>query len=302
MSLTAIGLILISAVLHAVWNFAGKRDRPTAALFLAATVMGGLCMLPVVIYFQDRYVAIPFTVWKLVLFTGVFQAFYFGMLAAAYREGDLSYVYPLARSLPTLLVTSLAILMGDGSSISRLCLVGIALIIVGCAVLPLRTLRNVQSSNYLNVCSLFASMAAIGIAGYMFIDKAALSDLCNLNGTPFTKTAAALVYAPLEVCATAFWLSIYVLLRTPERQAFLQVLRTRKTHAWLMGVGIYGAYVLVLLAMNFSGHVSYVMAFRQLSIPLAAALGMLALNEPRPYPKALGVASIVSGVVLVGLG
>ena len=69
-----------------------------------------------------------------------------------------------------------------------------------------------------------------------------------------------------------------------------------------MGAGIYGAYTLVLIAMTFATHVSYVMAFRQLSIPLGASLGMFILKEPSPWPKRLGVATVFAGVVLVGLG
>ena len=302
MSMTAVVLIIIAAILHAGWNFVGKKERPTSALFLVATICGGICLLPVILYFFEQYRAIPVSVLKMVFVTGAFQAFYFGMLAAAYRSGDLSVVYPLARSIPTLLVTGVALIMGTGHAISGICLGGIALIVLGCTVLPIANLRRVGKSDYFNACCCFALFAAIGTAGYMVIDSLALKCLCAIDGQPFSKITAALLYAPLEVLSTAFWLSIYVLADQTEFAELKTVLTSSKKHAFLMGAAIYVAYTLVLVAMNFSGHVSYVMAFRQLSIPIGSIMGMVALDESRPFPKKLGIATVSAGLVLVGIG
>jgi uncharacterized membrane protein len=68
------------------------------------------------------------------------------------------------------------------------------------------------------------------------------------------------------------------------------------------GVTIYFTYSLVLVAFAFARNVSYVVAFRQLSIPLGAALGIVLLHEPAYRPKLVGSAVIFVGLVLVGLG
>jgi uncharacterized membrane protein len=302
MSPLAIILIIIAAITHAGWNFAGKRQHPSSALFLIASVMGGLCLLPVVCYYRVQFPLIPTAVWKWVALTGFFQAGYFAALAAAYRAGDLSIVYPMARSVPTLLVTGLAIIFGTGHAISGLCLCGIALVVLGCTVLPLGNFRGVRVRDYFNACCCLAMLAAVGTAGYMMIDSLALKLMCDMPGRPFSKIGAALAYAPLEILSTSFWLGLYVLLNPVERREFATVINGAKKHAFLMGVGIYGAYTLVLVAMNFAEHVSYVMAFRQMSIPLGAMLGMAVLNESRPLPKKLGIATVFVGVVMVGLG
>ena len=49
-------------------------------------------------------------------------------------------------------------------------------------------------------------------------------------------------------------------------------------------------------------NVSYVVAFRQLSIPLGAVLGVLVLGEPGYRPKLAGVALMFGGLILVALG
>ena len=54
--------------------------------------------------------------------------------------------------------------------------------------------------------------------------------------------------------------------------------------------------------MNYVANVSYVAAFRQLSIPLGAIFGMTLLNEPRYLPKKTGITAIFIGLVLAGIG
>jgi uncharacterized membrane protein len=49
-------------------------------------------------------------------------------------------------------------------------------------------------------------------------------------------------------------------------------------------------------------NVSYVVAFRQLSIPLGAFVGVFVLKEPRYRPKLVGVLVMFAGLVLVGAG
>ena len=53
--------------------------------------------------------------------------------------------------------------------------------------------------------------------------------------------------------------------------------------------------------MNYVTNINYVAAFRQLSIPLGAILGMSLLKEPRPPPKLVGVALIFKGLVVVAM-
>ena len=71
--------------------------------------------------------------------------------------------------------------------------------------------------------------------------------------------------------------------------------------AAITGIGIYLTYGLVLASMNYVTNVSYVAAFRQLSIPLGALMGIIFLKEPAYRVKIFGVVSIFAGLVMVGL-
>ncbi len=79
-------------------------------------------------------------------------------------------------------------------------------------------------------------------------------------------------------------------------------MRASKRTAILTGFGIYGTYALVLISMAFVKNVSYVVAFRQLSIPLGAGLGIMGMGESSCRPKIVGVGIMFIGLILVGSG
>ena len=54
--------------------------------------------------------------------------------------------------------------------------------------------------------------------------------------------------------------------------------------------------------MTYSRNVSYVVAFRQISIPLGALLGVLRLKESLPFPKLAGLIILLIGLTLVAIG
>ena len=302
MPAAAIILVLIAAVTHVAWNALGKRQNPAAAFFVWAVLWGLLLLSPLLVYFRDTLVRLPAGVWWFVFFTGFWQALYYGMLAAAYRKGDMSLAYPLLRAIPVLLLAALSFALGRGAELSPACLAGMALIFLGSVVLPNRAWREFHLRNYLNACCLCAFFAAVGTAGYSLIDHAALKSLRALPEAPLTPLDAALLYAPLEACSSLIWLGLYTLCVPYERRQLLEVWREGKARSALMGFGIFFAYTLVLAAMTLVQNVGYIVAFRQTSIPLGAAFGVLVLKEPNYFLKNAGVLAVFVGVILVAAG
>ena len=66
---------------------------------------------------------------------------------------------------------------------------------------------------------------------------------------------------------------------------------------YLVGIFTGIAYLLVLWAMGMVSNVSYLQAFRQLSLPLGVAMGIIFLHEKFTVPKVIGVLMIVLGLV-----
>ncbi|GJM40642.1 MAG: multidrug transporter [Ardenticatenaceae bacterium] len=302
MSLTAATLIIISAFMHAGWNFISQRRDPSLAFFFVTALFAALTVSPILLIHRHLLGLLPTAVWWLVLATGIAQAVYFFGLAGAYRSGDISLAYPLARALPVLLVALISLLLGNGGEIGRLGLLGMVLITLGCIILPLPNFKNLRFSNYRHLVILMAVVAAIGTAGYTLIDDHALRQL--RTALPLANSQVTLLFIALQTSSTALVLGLATLLYAPEREQLRRIRQNRRliSASLVTGVIIMATYGLVLSSMAYVTNVSYVAAFRQLSIPIGAILGLTLQQEPRYLPKIIGIGIVSAGLVLVGVG
>lgn len=299
MTSTAIILISISALLHASWNLISKKEHPTAAFFLAVNLIGTLFLCPLLFFYGHQLTQFPPLVWGFLGLTGLCQAVYMISLAGAYRHGDISIAYPIVRSSPMLVVMIVVFIIGRGDQISSQSIAGIFLVVLGSVVLPMKHFADLRIVNYLNLSCLLGVLAACATAGYSVIDDEALRRLQSIGDGAVETT---LLYALMQGVSACLWLGFVVLVKREGRAAFAHVMCGRIRPAALTGVGMYITYPLVLVSMAFVDNVSYVVAFRQVSIPIGVGLGILLLNEPRYVPKFTGTALIFVGLVLVGTG
>ncbi len=125
-------LVAGAAVLHVTWNVLLKTagDPLRAAAVGMATAAAVICPTAVVGWLLVGRPAIPPESLGLGVVSGAIEALYFSFLAAAYRRGDLSLVYPLARGTAPLL----AVALGVGVLHERLGtigFVGVAYLLIG---------------------------------------------------------------------------------------------------------------------------------------------------------------------------
>ncbi len=282
---------------------------------LLANTLGSLLLLPALFLYGGSLRGYSAKIWVYLALTGLFQAVYYLGLANAYRCGDMSIAYPLLRAIPVLMVAGLTALLQTGSALSSLAVSGMVIVVLSCLVLPMQRFSEIRLKNYWNLVSLFALLAACGTTGYTLVDSEALK-LARSAAAPLPGAGVTAVYALIEGLITSAWLGVLIFipkiwmhptelggwhpppqrfaLRRTEWKSFLQALQ--------MGAGIYAAYTLVLVAMGYVSNVSYAIAFRQLSIPLGAMLGITMLREPRPLTKMVGILGVFLGLVLVGFG
>lgn len=95
----------------------GKRSRASLAFFVACIGMGALAITPVLFLFPEVLAAFSAPIWGLLILTGAFQAIYYLGLGRASQEGEISITYPLARSLPVILVALFTLLAGGRFSL-----------------------------------------------------------------------------------------------------------------------------------------------------------------------------------------
>jgi len=302
MSSIAIILLVMSALTHAGWNFISKREHPTLSFYLVANIFGTLCVLPILYFYRSHIGMIPSAVWVYVSISGFCLAVYMALLAGAYRYGDLSIAYPIARSLPAVIVTAGAMVLGRDTNPGWPYFIGIIFVVGGCILLPLVSIRVFSFKKFINVSCLLAVLSALFISGYTIVDHEALRFLRERSGDFFNPVNATLIYMVLEAITSSIWKGILVLISPNERKNCKVVMREFKGAAALTGIGIYLTYGLVLASMNYVSNIGYVAVFRQLSIPLGAIFGILLLKESKYPPKILGIIMIFIGLVFVGLG
>jgi drug/metabolite transporter (DMT)-like permease len=302
MTLTAVILLSISALTHAGWNLISKKDTPSTASFLLANLFGTLLLIPLMLFGKHQIIDMILLLWPLLLITGFFQATYFTGLAYAYKTGELSVAYPLARSAPSLMVATVVLMAGQGGKIGNLALLGMTLIVLGGFLIPLKSFRDFSLQRYRSVAVVTALIAAAGTAGYSMIDDYALALLRDSSSTsPDNFVIVALYYIALQGVMTVIWQGLTVLLIREERR----ILCRRAAHpgsSIIKGAGIFLTYSLVLISMGYVSNVSYVVAFRQLSIPIGLVFGIFFLKERVCGPKLTAVILLFTGVVLVGIG
>ncbi len=303
MALAAILLVALSAVAHAGWNFLCKfRASSGGAFFLILTLVTVAALLPCLVLYPVPFSALPHKFWILAGLTGMCQVGYFVGLTFAYRLGDMSVAYPLTRSLPVVFLPVITGLLGLGKVPSVPALSGMLLIFAGCVILPHKKFDDVRRwSSYAGPVFPVILLTAGFVTGYSIIDREELRILAALNLFG-SATADAFFFMTWENISILLWLTPFILLIRRERETLKQSFSPRAV--WfpvLAALLCSGGYLLVLLAMQLVSNVSYVIAFRQIGVPIGAALGIVFLKEPCPRMKADGIILIVTGLVLVAV-
>jgi len=307
MSITAIILILISACLHAGWNLISKKTEPSLAFFFLANLFGSLILLlPISLYFYDFYQFISTDILIYAALAGIFQGIYYWTLALAYRAGHMSLAYPIARSFPVIFVSATMLLLGFTDILNATFLIGAGLIVSGSIILPMLHFKDFKLSNYTNQATYYALIAAVGTAGYSMIDSKAITQLnLSINALSFNHSEGiiplTLVYAFVAAIMSSAWMAMVLLRNSSSRLEVSHLFKTQFKTYLSAGVAIHLAYTLVLVSMSMVENVSYIVAFRQISIPLGVLLGITLLNEPHSKPKTMGVLAMFIGVVLVSV-
>lgn len=299
MTLTAFILILISVFLHAGWNFLSKSKKPSAAFYLLASMTSVVLWLPFFLFCEAEWSALPGRFWLLVLSSGFFEVLYFLGLFQAYRKSDISMAYPLARAMPVLMVAAVTMIFGLGRPPGTAALLGMAVVSIGCLLMPLKHLSEFRPRSYVNPAQLFILLAAVGTTGYTVFDSLASPMLAAKSASPKIVWSGAYL-GMIELMITA-GLGSYVYSHQEERAEFKRLF-CRSIYPVICGCFASGAYALVLISLLFVSNVSYIQAFRQMSLPLGVLAGIFLLKENHNPLKLSGIALVVAGLLLVSLG
>ena len=217
----------------------------------------------------------------------------------AYRRDDISLVYPLARALPVLLTAAATLMIGIGSSPGGKALAGMGVLSSGCILLPIRSLRDFHPGVFRSGALKYIALAAVGTTGYTILDSAAIRMIRDNAG--ISAVSCSISYLFMIEGGLAVSLLVMTASNPAERAEFKKLFLKSATPA-VSGLFSSSAYILILIAMGCVTNVSYIQAFRQMSLPLGVLAGIFLLHERPGAPRLTGVLLVLAGLVVTTLG
>jgi drug/metabolite transporter (DMT)-like permease len=215
--------------------------------------------------------------------SGGLQVGYFFLLQHAYRKGDVSVVYPLARGTgPLLSVVFAIILLGERPGIHTM--IGAAVVVTGVVVIGLAGSRGGSTVHRPGV--VWGLAVGVLIAVYTLWDSNAVIN----GGMPPLGYYWAIVAAAVFLTPAA----------ARQRATVLPTLRRHWLVVVIVGVLSPLAYVLVLLAVQLAP-VSVIAPAREVSVVLVSLAGWLWLKEPHPVQRLIGAGVVLAGVALLAI-
>ena len=273
----AVILILSAAVMHAVWNAFVKMDGDR--LMTMAVVISTTGLLAPMLLLIGPPPALES--WPYILLSVLLNNAYFLFLIEAYRFGDLSQVYPIARgSAPLLVAVGAALFANEQLSVVELA--GVFIISAGTISLIWRSGLRVDAEKR---SIIFALLTGLMIASYTIIDGIGV----RLSGNPAAYIGWLFILSPLPIA------SIAIIRRRGEALVYI---RNNWKLAVLAGGLNLGSYGLSIWALSLAA-MAHVSAMRETSVIIAALIGTQLLGESFGKRRILAAIVVATGVILI---
>ena len=291
MAVTTILLILLSAAIHVGWNLLVKSSRdPRAFSAVKGMIIAviGAALLPTV-----PLASLPEELWFYAVLSGLIHAVYILALSSAYRTGDLSVVYPIARSSPAFVAMAAFLTLAESISIKGA--LGIGLVAACIVLLHLRQAGSDGEARSRHIAGVrWALLTLASVVSYSLVDKAAMVVFAQVDTVKPVMRGP--VYFLIESVIAFSIYAIYIWWQAASN--IRTVAREQLPKAILAAIGALASYSLILHVMQ-TEKVSYVVTLRQSSMLIAVLVGWLWLKEARGAFRLIVAAVMLLGLFLV---
>ena len=277
MTWTVFFAVLLAALLHATWNslVKGSPDKYVGMLLIA---LGHVPPGIIFVFFAPLpgMDVLPWLGASLALHLG-YQLF----LAASYRVGDLTTVYPIARGSAPLFVTMVSLTVLD-VDLSWGQVGSVGLLILGLLLLSYDRL----GTNKRQWTVLILALVTGGfIASYSIVD-----------GLGARKMGYALAYWGWVAIGNGALMTLWMLLFQPSSMAKVRLTSQNLTTLLLGGGASYLAYGIVTWAFT-QAPIAVITALRETSVIFALLIGLMFLRERSTPMKIVACSMTVVGVI-----
>ncbi|MEE8127757.1 MAG: EamA family transporter [Nitrospinaceae bacterium] len=295
MSLTSVGLILLSSLFHALWNVLTQTSRNSNLLSGLKGVW--IMLLGLVVYSLTGNEFFPPEIGIWIVLSGILHGLYILSLSRAYSAQDISYVYPIARSAPVFVPFFSWILLGE--RLGGVSFLAIAMILLAVYTLHfeghlIRGFKNLWDA-ILHKDLRWAFITLALVVAYSLVDKQGM-DLFFLH-RPDEKFANGLTFFFAEALIGFSICNLYLLWKYP-RQEIVSVWRAEWLRGLIAGLATIGSYGLICVVLQ-SEPVGQVVAVRQTSVLMVVVWGCWKLSEPFGKQRIVAACLTILGVGLI---
>lgn len=277
MSTTVFLAVLAAALLHAVWN-ALVKAAPDKHLGMTAVVVGHLPAAALAV------AALPWPApesWPWLGFGILLHVGYQLFLLGAYRIGDLTQVYPIARGSAPLVVAFVSVAF---LGVTLVPLELAAILVITCGIMSLALVRR-QDGLRNGPAALLALGTGGFIAAYSLVDGTG----ARLSGSP-------VAYFAVNCFGNA---AIFLTLMAVIRPGVISALPRAGLRTVLGGgTASFVAYALVVWAFT-QAPIALVSALRETSIVFALLIGVLLMGERLDLAKVASTTLTLLGAALL---
>ena len=270
-------LVIFAAILHAIWNGMVKSYK-NKIISVSAIVFGHVPIAAFVMLFLPlpTLESVPY----IILSALIHQGYQYNLISA-YKIGDLTKVYPIARGTGPIVATIISIIF-LGLLITKFQILSIALICFGIIILGIFSERLIKNNKVI-----FYSLATgLFIGLYSLVDG----------------HGARISQSPLSFLGWSFILNAmifpFVLKFMGYKKVFSRVLKEAKLIFWVGGTLSYIVYGIVVWAFT-KAPIPLVGALRESSIVFSVLIGFFFLKERLTFLKIVSILIIFIGVALL---
>jgi uncharacterized membrane protein len=235
-------------------------------------------------------------VWIYIAASGAIHAVYILALSSAYETGDISYVYPIARSAPALVPIAAFFVLGERISLRGG--IGIAIVVAFMFLIQLRGEPGTEIKRlWISIGkkdSVWAFVTLGAVVSYSLVDKAGMVALGRIKDIPYGLHGPVFFILETTLCQLLFW--IYMGARGEVNVP--SVWKREWPRAVVAAIGTMASYSLILHVMQQEA-VGYIVALRQASVLLAVLFGWIALKEPYGIVRLISAAGMLIGFFMI---
>jgi drug/metabolite transporter (DMT)-like permease len=290
MSNLAFTLIVISAVMHALWNLLVKRSRHKTIfiwwMFVSSFTLF-TCALPVVpepFHWPEKDTLL------MIAIGAVSYVLYHLLNGRAYKEGDLSVIYPLCQSSMIYVPIWGVALLGERLSPSGIG--GIILVILGTFSVQMQRVSLAELSRPLRDFRSPSVRAAL-MAGFIY----SIGSIAEKNGVGH--------YPPIYFTYFLVLSMLLLMSMNLSRPKYRLLIREELNENWrlilLSGPIVMASFLTFRYGLNLSP-VGYAVPVRQVSILVGVLIGIVFLRETFGKIRLMSALLIVAGAVLIRFG